>query len=111
MSGRHDFDAPAGGFTPERPRPLGARKAGLPKAMALHDLRRARTMTQKSLGEALNVNQPAVAKLERRADMHVSSLRAYIEALGGRLSIVAEFPQGSVAITNFSGVGEGGEAR
>ncbi len=40
------------------------------------------------------------------ADMYVSNLRAYIEALGGRLSIVAEFPQGSVAITNFSDMGD-----
>ena len=63
-------------------------------------------MTQKALGEALNVKQPAVAKLERRADMYVSNLRAYIEALGGRLSIVAEFPQGSVTITNFLDMGD-----
>ena len=48
-------------------------------------------MTQKAVGEVLKVNQPAVAKLERRADMYVSNLRAYIEAMGGRLNIVAEF--------------------
>ena len=63
-------------------------------------------MTQKAIGEALNVNQPAVAKLERRTDMYVSNLRAYIEALGGNLSIVAQFPQGDVAITNFSDAAE-----
>ncbi len=74
--------------------------------MPLHELRQARATTQKALGEALHVKQPAVAKLERRADMYVSNLRAYIEALGGRLSIVAEFPQGSVTITNFSDVGD-----
>ena len=61
-------------------------------------------MTQRALGEALHVNQPAVAKLERRADMYVSNLRAYIEAMGGRLNIIAEFPQGNVSITNFSDV-------
>ena len=38
--------------------------------------------------------------------MYVSSLRSYIEAVGGRLKIVAEFPEGEVAITNFSHVGE-----
>ena len=38
--------------------------------------------------------------------MYVSSLRAYIEAVGGKLKIVAEFPEGEVAITNFSEVGE-----
>ena len=106
MSGRHPFDELTGGFTPERRVRLGARKARLRKAMALHELRRARAMTQKAVGEILNVNQPAVAKLERRTDMYVSNLRAYVEAMGGRLSIVAEFPQGSVAITNFSEAGE-----
>ncbi len=74
--------------------------------MALHDLRKARALTQKALGEALSVNQPAVAKLERRADMYVSNLRSYIEAIGGPLKIVAEFPEGEVTITNFSQVGD-----
>lgn len=63
-------------------------------------------MTQKAMGEVLKVKQPAVARLERRADMYVSNLRAYIEAMGGQLKIVAEFPQGNVAITNFSEAGE-----
>ena len=63
-------------------------------------------MIQTAVGEVLNANQSAVAKLERRADMYVSNLRAYIEAMGGRLNIVAEFQQGSVVITNFSDAGE-----
>ena len=42
----------------------------------------------------------------QRADVYISSLRSYIEAVGGRLKIVAEFPEGEVAITNFSDVGE-----
>ena len=72
--------------------------------MALHEFRQARAMTQRALGESLNVNQPAVAKLERRTDIYVSNLRAFIEAMGGRLKIVAQFPQGDgdVTITNFS---------
>ena len=74
--------------------------------MPLHELRRARAFTQRELGETPHVSQPAVAKLEQRADIYVSSLRSYIEAVGGRLKIVAEFPAGEVAITNFSQVGE-----
>ena len=54
----------------------------------------------------LKVNQPAVSKLEQRADVYVSSLRSYIEAVGGELKIVAEFPEGEIAITNFSDVEE-----
>lgn len=77
--------------------------------MLLHELREARALTQKALGETLNVNQPAVAKLERRTDMYVSRLRAYIEAMGGELSIIARFPQGEVAITNFADQDRGAE--
>ncbi len=102
MTGRSDFRNLTADLTPERRARVEARKAELRAAMPLHELRKARAMTQKAIGEALNVNQPAVAKLERRADMYVSNLRAYIEAMGGTLNIVAEFPQGTVTITNFA---------
>ena len=102
MSGRNAFHDLTKDFTPERRARVDARKAELRATMPLHELRQARAMTQKAIGEALNVNQPAVAKLERRADMYVSNLRAYIEAMGGKLHIVAEFPQGDVTITNFT---------
>ena len=58
------------------------------------------------LAEKLKVNQPAVSKLELRADVYISSLRSYIEAVGGKLKIVAAFPEGEVANTNFADVGE-----
>ena len=106
MSGRNVFSDLTKGFAPERRASVNAKKVELRAAMALHELRKARTMTQRAIGEALNVNQPAVARLERRTDMYVSNLRAYIEALGGKLSIVAQFPQGDVAITNFSDAAE-----
>ena len=111
MSGRHQFDELTKDFTPERRARVEDRKAELRAAMPLHELRQARAMTQKAVGDVLNVNQPAVAKLERRADMYVSNLRAYIEAMGGRLNIIAEFPQGSVVITNFADAGEEIKAR
>ena len=106
MSGRHPFHDLTKDFTPERRVRVEARKADFRAAMPLHELRQARAMTQKAVGDVLNVNQPAVAKLERRADMYVSNLRAYTEVMGGRLNIVAEFPQGSMVITNFSDAGE-----
>ena len=106
MSGRRAFGDLTKDFTAERRARVDARKAEFRAAMSLHELRQARALTQKAIGEVLKVNQPAVAKLERRADMYVSNLRSYIEAMGGRLSIVAEFPQGSVVITNFSDAGE-----
>lgn len=70
--------------------------------MPLQELRQARGMSQKMLAEILNVQQPSIAKLEKRADMYVSTLRSHIEAMGGQLEVVARFPEGSVRITNFS---------
>jgi DNA-binding XRE family transcriptional regulator len=107
MSGRNAFNDLTKDFTAERRARVDGRKAELRAAMPLHELRRARAMTQKAVGKMLHVNQPAIAKLERRADVYVSSLRSYIEAVGGKLKIIAEFPEGEVAITNFSHVGEG----
>lgn len=102
MTGRNSFHDLSRDFTPERRRRVEARKAELRAAVPLHELRRARAMTQQAIRQALHVKQPAVAKLERRTDMYVSNLRSYVEALGGKLSIVAEFPQGNVTITNFA---------
>ena len=72
----------------------------------MHELRRARALTQQDLAEMLQVKQPAISKMEQRADVYISNLRSYIEAVGGKLKIVAEFPEGEVAITYFSDVGE-----
>jgi len=77
--------------------------------MPLHELRQARERSQEDLARELNVGQPAVAKLERRADMYVSNLRRYVEALVGSLEITARFPEGSVNITNFGELGSGSD--
>ena len=106
MSGHHPFGQLTKDFTRERRQRIDAMKRDLLAEMPLHELRRARALTQKDLAETLKVNQPVIAKLERRTDLYVSSLRSYIEAVGGRLKIVAEFPDGEVAITNFSQVGD-----
>ena len=105
MSGRHPFHELTKDFTPERCQRIEAIKSELLAEMPLHELRRARALTQRDLAVTLKVNQPAVAKLEQRADVYVSSLRSYIEAVGGKLKIIAEFPEGEVTITNFSDVG------
>lgn len=106
MSGRHPFSELTKDFTPERRRRIDRLRKELLAEMPLHELRRARELTQRDLAETLKVNQPAVSKLEQRADVYVSSLRSYIEAVGGKLRIVAEFPEGEVAITNFCDVGD-----
>ena len=102
MSGHHPFSELTKDFTPERRRRIEAMKSELMAEMPLHELRHARALTQKDLAQTLKVNQPAIAKLEKRTDLYVSSLRSYIEAVGGRLKIIAEFPDGEVTIINFS---------
>lgn len=72
------------------------------REMPLHELRQARGLSQRMLAEVLHVQQPAVAKLERRTDMYLSTLRSHIEAMGGELEIIARFPDGAVRISNFA---------
>ena len=74
--------------------------------MPLQELRLARGLSQKTLAEALHVQQPAVAKMEKRTDMYLSTLRNHIQAMGGELDIIARFPDGEVRIQNFSEPGE-----
>ena len=69
--------------------------------MPLYELRSARQMTQEKLAKELNVKQSAVSKLERRADMYVSTLREFVRAMGGELEITARFPEGAVRINQF----------
>lgn len=70
--------------------------------MPLHELRKARGLSQQTLAGILHVQQPAVAKIEKRTDMYLSTLRNHIRAMGGELEIIARFPDGDVRIENFS---------
>jgi hypothetical protein len=72
--------------------------------MGLDELRQVRDMTQVHLAKILRVNQAAVSKLERRADMYVSTLHDFVKAMGGELRIIARFPEGIVEITQFEDV-------
>jgi transcriptional regulator with XRE-family HTH domain len=90
--------------------PEEARKRGEQRArerlaaMPLDELRHAREITQQHLAYVLGVNQAAVSRMERRTDMYVSTLRNFIEAMGGRLEVRAVFPDlGAVEVTQFAG--------
>jgi DNA-binding XRE family transcriptional regulator len=75
-------------------------------AMPLNELRNARNITQTHLAQLLSVTQASVSKMEKRTDMYVSTLRSFIQAMGGELEIKAIFPEGSVRIERFSTVTE-----
>jgi hypothetical protein len=91
----------------ERKMSLAARARSDAKAkrliaeMPLHDIRAARRLTQEHLAKVLRVKQASVSRLERRADMHISTLRDFVRAMGGELDIVARFPEGEVRVRQF----------
>ena len=60
--------------------------------MSLRTLRQAQKLTQESIGQVLGIGQDGVSRLEKRSDLLLSTLRNYVEAMGGHLRLVAEFP-------------------
>jgi predicted XRE-type DNA-binding protein len=88
-------------MSPERRAGIKAMTQKMLAEMPLNELRQARGLSQKMLAEVLHIQQPAVAKLEKRTDMYISTLRSHIEAMGGQLEMVARFPEGSVKINTF----------
>jgi len=66
--------------------------------MPLNELRNARGLSQQMLAEAMHIQQPAIAKMERRTDMYISTLRSHMRAMGGDIEIIAkfQFPEGDV---------------
>ena len=88
-------------MSPESQERVHRKAEKLIEEMPLNELRAARKLTQEKLAENLHVKQAAVSKLERRADMYVSTLREFISAMGGELEITARFPDGSVRINQF----------
>ena len=69
-----------------------AADALIAEEMTLRDLRRARDQTQARVAERLGINQENVSRLEQRSDLLISTLSGYVEAMGGKLNLVAEFP-------------------
>ncbi|KFI23727.1 XRE family transcriptional regulator [Nitrosococcus oceani] len=79
-----------------------AKAQAMLQEMPLQELRLARGLSQQTLAEVLQVQQPAIAKMEKRTDMYLSTLRNHIRAMGGELDIIARFPDGEVRIQNFA---------
>jgi transcriptional regulator with XRE-family HTH domain len=73
---------------------------------SLRDLRRALGRTQTKIASTLKVGQDTVARYEQRSDMLLSTLRRYVEAAGGALSLVADFPnRPSVRLKGIGDIG------
>jgi DNA-binding transcriptional regulator YiaG len=69
-----------------------ARTQVMLRELHLKDLRRARDLSQAELAEKLNTTQPKISELEHRSDMYLSTLRKYVEGMGGTLIMLAQFP-------------------
>ncbi len=82
-----------GKSSPTQRKKVEARAAELiAEEMTLRELRQARKLTQVRLAKKLGITQDSVSRLEKRSDLLLSTLRKTVEAMGGRLSLVAEFP-------------------
>ncbi|MGH9721721.1 MAG: helix-turn-helix domain-containing protein [Bryobacteraceae bacterium] len=76
-----------------RRKKVQARAAALiAEEMTLLELRQAHKLTQVRIAKTLGITQDGVSRLEKRSDLLLSTLRSYVEAMGGSLSLIAEFP-------------------
>jgi transcriptional regulator with XRE-family HTH domain len=94
-----------GSLSPAQRKRVEARAAQLiAEEMTLREVRKARRLTQQKIAKSLRIGQEGVSKIEKRSDLLISTLRGYVEAMGGRLSLIAEFPNREPVI--LSGIAE-----
>ena len=96
------IDQVISGLSPERRANIEGRARQLiGEEVALQHLRKARRLTQRQMARALNIGQDSVSRLESRSDLLISTLKSYVEAMGGELKIVVEFKEGSAVISGL----------
>ncbi len=94
-------------LSPAQRKKVEARAAQLiAEEMTLRELRHARKLTQVKMAKTLGITQDSVSRLEKRSDLLLSTLRKTVEAMGGNLSLVAEFPDRAPVL--LSGIAEEG---
>jgi predicted transcriptional regulator len=102
MTGHRPFSELTKDFSPQRKAEVEALTNKLREEMTLQELREVLHIQQEELGELLGIKQAAVSRMERRSDIHLSSLRKAIEAMGGELVIIARFPKADVYLSNIA---------
>lgn len=106
MAGRRSFAELRARMSPEAQAKAAAEAMRLDDEMDLAEVRRALKLSQEEIAQTLQLTQGSVAKIEKRTDMYVGTLRRFIEAMGGELEIVARFADHTVKIKNFSDLSE-----
>ena len=94
-------------MTPEAQAAAEQQMQAMLAALPLQELQHARQCAQNHLATIGQRTPASLAKLERRTDLYISTLRSFIEAMGGVLEISATFPEGSVQITRFHALATG----
>ncbi|MEK7830644.1 MAG: XRE family transcriptional regulator [Acidobacteriota bacterium] len=89
-------------MSPERRAKNEARAREMLAEIALQELRQSLNLTQEQVAEIMQLNQAAVSKMERQSDMYISTLQKLVAALGGKLKLVASFPDREVVIGQFN---------
>ena len=69
--------------------------------LLLSEVRQLAGKSQQEVADTLGMKQPSLSKLEKQADMQISTLRKIVKALGGELEVLARFPKGTVKIDQF----------
>jgi DNA-binding XRE family transcriptional regulator len=77
--------------------------------MSLREVRRLRKLTQARLSKKLKIGQEGVSRIEKRSDLYLSTLRSYVEGVGGKLKLVVELPDRAPVI--LAGLGENATTR
>lgn len=97
------LDKIVAGLPAGRRRKIDSRaKALIAEEVALRHLRKARRLTQQRMAKSLGIGQDSVSRIETRSDLLLSTLRTYVEAMGGSLKLIVEFPD-SVAVLSSLG--------
>ena len=83
---------------PKRRERVEAQTRALLAVTKLAELREARETTQRELGQTLEMTQANVSRIEHEDDIYLSTLRRYVEALGGQLEVRAVFPDSTIKL-------------
>ena len=102
MTGRRRYAELRAGMSPEARGKAEAEARRLDEDMDNAEVRRAMELSQLEIAQILQIERAAAVTIEQRADLYVTTLRRFIEAIGGELEIVARFPDHAVTIRSFS---------
>ena len=98
--------------TTKQTRDKGAKRAGeLFSELLLSEVRKRTGQSQQEIADTLGIKQPSLSKLEKQADMQISTLRKIVQALGGELEVLAKFPKATFKLGQFASARRSAKSR